>query len=47
MKMVNKETKLKTNEMWFAVAMIILIFSITIGSALIANCMLLDEICKK
>ena len=31
---------------WFAILMIILIFAISIGSALLANCMLLNEICS-
>lgn len=31
--------------MWFAVLMIAVILGIALGSALIANCMLLDEIC--
>ena len=31
---------------WFAVLMIVLIFAISIGSALLANCFLLNEICS-
>jgi hypothetical protein len=31
---------------WFAVLMIVLIFSLSLGSALLANCLLLDEICS-
>jgi len=31
---------------WFALLMIILIFGISIGSALLANCLLLNEICS-
>jgi hypothetical protein len=31
---------------WFAVLMIVLIFALSIGSALIANCLLLNEICS-
>ena len=30
----------------FAVLMIVLIFAISIGSALLANCLLLNEICS-
>ena len=35
------------NDKWFALLMITLIFTLTIGAALLANCVLLDEICKK
>jgi len=31
---------------WFAVLMIILIFVLSMGSALVANCLLLNEICS-
>ncbi len=31
---------------WFAVLIIALIFSISMGAALLANCMLLNEICS-
>ena len=31
---------------FFAVLMIVLIFAISIGSALLANCLLLNEICS-
>jgi len=31
---------------WFAILMIALIFALSIGSALVANCLLLNEICS-
>ena len=34
------------NDGWFAALMILLIFGIFIGGALLANCVLLDEICS-
>jgi len=37
--------KMPKGEYIFAFAMILLIFTITIGSVVIANCMLLQEIC--
>ena len=40
------ETELDKSEVWFAVGMIVLIFTITIGASLIANCILLEEICS-
>ena len=35
------------NDKWFAILMIMLIFSVTIGAVLWGNCIALDEICKK
>ena len=36
----------KMSDGWFAALMIILIFGISMGSALLANCLLLNEICS-
>ena len=36
----------KMSDGWFALLMIILIFGISMGSALLANCLLLNEICS-
>jgi uncharacterized membrane protein len=41
-----KQQELDKGEIWFAVGMIILIFTLTIGATLLANCMLLDEVCS-
>jgi|10_taG_2_1085330.scaffolds.fasta_scaffold93203_2 hypothetical protein len=35
------------NDMWFAALAILLILTVTLGSALFANCLLLNEICAK
>jgi len=35
------------NDKWFAVCMIVFIMTLFLGSALLANCILLDEICSK
>ena len=35
------------NDKWFAVCMIVFIMTLFLGSALLANCILLDEICPK
>jgi len=34
------------SDVWFAILMMVLIFGISVGSALLANCLLLNEICS-
>ncbi len=34
------------SDSWFAVLMVVFILTLFLGSALVANCILLDEICS-